>query len=128
MAIIPWDEFEDMDFAGRQIFPAIDVYETETDIVAEIRGFEGGPENLDISIENRVLLIKGESSAKEEKKGRGFWKKKVVEESFERAIQLPAGIDSARAEGVMEDGIIRITVPKAKGKEKTDKKIRIIKS
>jgi len=126
MAIIPWDEFEYPDLGSREVFPAIDVYETENKIVAEIRGFRGKPDGLDIFIRKGVLYIKGDSSAKEEKKGKGFWKKKVMEESFERVIQLPAGIDAAAAEGTLSDGIIRVSVPKEKGKEKTDKKIKIM--
>lgn len=126
MAIIPWDEFENPGFGSREIFPAIDAYETESEIVAEIRGFRGKPDDLDIFIQKGVLYIKGGSSVKEEKKGKGFWKKKVTEESFERVVQLPAGIDSAAAEGALSDGVIRVSVPKAKGKEKTDKKIKIM--
>jgi HSP20 family protein len=125
MAIIPWDKFEGFDFGSPDISPAIDVYETKDGIVAEIRKLKGKIGDLDISIQKGVLYIKGESSLKEEKKGKGFWKKKTKEESFEKVIQLPAGIDAVAAKGTFKGGVVRIFIPKAKGKERADKKIEI---
>ncbi len=125
MAIIPWEKFEGFDFGSRELSPVIDVYETETSITAEIRGFKGSLGSLDVSIRNGILVMKGEWGAEEEKKRKKLWKKKAVSGSFERVVQLPAGIDAASAEATAENGIVRIRIPKAKGKGKVDKNIPV---
>ncbi|MCK9187049.1 MAG: Hsp20/alpha crystallin family protein [Candidatus Colwellbacteria bacterium] len=125
MAIIPWSKFEDIDEFFTGSFPAMDVYETDSAIVAEIQASGIKPEDIDISISSGFLKVKGEREEKEEKKKKGYWKKEIHRGSFERIVKLPVDVDDGKAEAVSEDGVIRITIPKAKGVKKEERKIKI---
>ena len=113
MAIIPWDNLSDKDLGFIKKRPLIDVYETNEAIITEISGFNGTPEDLDISICSGRLIIKGKFSVEKERKLRGLWRKETREEFFERVIKLPIGVNTDNISTITKDGITRVTVLKS---------------
>ncbi|MBN2854195.1 Hsp20/alpha crystallin family protein, partial [Patescibacteria group bacterium] len=128
MSIIKWTpffpEFDDMEEAmnsmlptvrGKQFgfTPAIDMYEDKDNIIVETQLGGINPENVDISIENNVLCLKGESEKKSEVDDKNYYRKEIRRGSFYRSISLPTKVDGESAKAVNEDGILRITIPKA---------------
>jgi HSP20 family protein len=97
-----------------RLMPSMDVAETEKEIVvtAELPGLER--KDIDISLDDDVLTIRGEKKFQEEKKDD---KKNyhVTERSygvFYRALQLPSGIDPAKVQASMQNGVLKIAIPK----------------
>jgi len=77
---------------------------------------------VDISIDNNVLTIKGESEKKSEVEDKNYYRKEIRRGSFYRSVPLPSQVigDKASAEAI--NGILKIVVPKALGtKPKTIK-------
>ncbi len=141
MSLIKWtpflSEFDDMDklmesmlpaVRGHQFgfTPAVDMYEDKDNIVIETQLGGIDPEKVDISIENNVLSIKGESEKKSEVEDKNYYRKEIRRGSFYRSIPLPTKVDGEHAQAVNEDGILKITVPKAP--EVKPKTIKIQKS
>jgi len=100
----------------------IDFYETPEELVIEapIAGVE--IEDLDISVENDMLIIKGErNNLVEEKKDyisqECFWGK------FIRKVIFPQEIDKEKIEAKMIDGILVIRMPKIE--KRNEKKIKV---
>ncbi|MEA1963026.1 MAG: Hsp20/alpha crystallin family protein [Patescibacteria group bacterium] len=137
MAIIKWtpflEPFEDMDkmlsdwpalSSGHAGFtPAIDVYEDKDNVIVETQLAGIDPEKVNVSIENDVLSIKGESEKKSEVEDKNYYRKEIRRGSFYRSVALPAHVlgDEAGADAV--DGVLKITIPKAL--ETKPKKIKI---
>ena len=137
MSIIKWtpffSEFDDMEetmnsmlptVRGKQLgfTPAIDMYEDKDNIIVETQLGGINPENVDISIENNVLCLKGESEKKSEVDDKNYYRKEIRRGSFYRSISLPTKVDGESAKAINEDGILRITIPKvAEVKPKTIK-------
>ncbi|MFA5023736.1 MAG: Hsp20/alpha crystallin family protein [Patescibacteria group bacterium] len=128
MSLIKWtpflSEFDDMDkmmesmlpaVRGNQFgyTPAIDMYEDKNNIVIETQLGGIDPEKVNISIENNVLSIKGESEKKSEVEDKNYYRKEIRRGSFYRSIPLPTKVDGDKASAVNEDGLLKITVPKA---------------
>ena len=128
MSIIKWTpffpEFDDMEEAmnsmlptvrGKQFgfTPAIDMYEDKDNIIVETQLGGINPENVDISIENNVLCLKGESEKKSEVDDKNYYRKEIRRGSFYRSISLPTKVDGENAKALNEDGILKITIPKA---------------
>ncbi len=128
MALIKWTpffpEFEDMDkmmdsmlpaVRGHEFgfTPAIDMYEDKDNIVVETQLGGIDPEKVDIAIENNVLTIKGESEKKSEVEDKNYYRKEIRRGSFYRSVPLPVKVDGDKAMAVNEDGLLKITVPKA---------------
>lgn len=92
----------------------VDVYQTDGEIVIQsaIAGVE--PEDLDITIENDVVIIKGERERQSEEKGENYFYQECFWGRFSREIILPAEVDKARAKATMKNGILTIRIPKIK--------------
>ncbi len=102
--------------------PFINLLQTKDHLVvnAEIPGFN--PENLDISINDGVLTIKGEMKQEVVKKG---GKIEVRQESFFRTIPLPCRVMLDNVEATYTNGILKIFIPKYKPERVREVKIRV---
>jgi HSP20 family protein len=90
----------------------VDMYETDENLVikADLPGLKA--EDVDVSITGDTLTIKGEYETEEEsEKGDVHFKERRYG-TFQRAIRLPAGVDSEAAEADFEDGVLKLTLPK----------------
>ncbi len=122
MSIIKWtpflDTFDEMEkfFADRGpegFAPAIDVYETKESVVVKTLLAGIDPKNVELSIENDVLTIKGETSKESEVDEKNYYRKEIRSGSFFRSVSLPAHVSSDKAEAEFKDGMLNITIPKA---------------
>jgi HSP20 family protein len=100
---------------------AVDLYQTEDELV--IRSAIAGvkPEKLDILIEQDVITISGKREEPEEKGKIDYFTRECYFGPFSRKIISPVEIDASRAKAVMKDGILVIRIPKIQ----REKKIKI---
>jgi len=93
--------------------PAVDVYEDGDNVIVETQLAGIDPEKVDISIENDVLCIKGESEKKSEVEDKSYYRKEIRSGSFYRSIPLPMHVQGDKAAAEAKDGVLKISVPKA---------------
>lgn len=105
--------------------PAVDMYEDKDNIIIETQLAGIDPEKVDISVENNVLCLKGESEKRSEVDDKNYYRKEIRRGSFYRAITLPTKVDSDKAVATNEGGMLKIVIPKAA--ELKAKKIEIQK-
>lgn len=93
--------------------PAIDMYQTDDDIVvkAALPGIK--PDEVQINITGEVLHIKGETRHEEEKKEKAWHMREQRWGAFERSVMLPTDVVADKARAEFENGILTITLPKA---------------
>lgn len=103
---------------------AVDVYQTDKDFVIQSAIAGVGPEDIDISIEDDVITIKG-IREKPVKEKADYFCQECFWGPFSKEIILPVEVDSGRAESSMKDGILTIRMPKISRERK--RKITIIK-
>jgi len=110
-------------FAG--FWPQVDVTETdkEVKVCAEIPGVDA--KDIDVSVENGTLTIKGEKKYEQEEKEKGQYRMERSYGSFERAIPLPAEVDESKAKAEFKKGVLRLTLPKRPGAQSRKKKIPV---
>lgn len=127
MSLIKWtpffQEFDDMDKAMESMLPsvrgnqfgftpALDIYEDKNNLVVEAQLGGIDPEKVDVSIENNVLTIKGESEKKSEVDDKNYYRKEIRRGSFYRSVALPTKVDGDKAVAVNEDGVLKVSIPK----------------
>jgi len=100
--------------------PAVDMYEDKNNIIVETQLAGIDPEKVDISIENNVLCLKGESEKKSEVDDKNYYRKEIRRGSFYRSIALPSRVDGDQASAVNEGGMLKIVIPKL-AEQKTNK-------
>ena len=103
--------------------PSIDVAETDEEIVvtAELPGVK--QEEVDITIADDVLILKGEKKEEKEVKEKNYHRIERSYGSFQRSISLPTGTEASKAKATYKDGILSVTIPKAE--EAKPKQIKI---
>jgi HSP20 family protein len=138
MSLIPWRPFSDLDkFFGDDdwllpVFPrvelskpAMDVRETEKDVVAEVEIPGFNPKNVEVSVKDGVLRVSGKMDEKKEEKEKGYWRKEIRRGSFERIVRLPVAVKEDAVEATYEKGVLKIVMPKAEAKPSSKVKIKV---
>lgn len=98
---------------NRPVFvPPSDIYETKDSIVvlAEMPGV--APDGVDLTLERRVLTIRGRSGASEHA-GYQLVYNEFANGDYERVFTLSENIDRDRIEATLKDGVLHLVLPKA---------------
>ncbi|MEN3039908.1 MAG: Hsp20/alpha crystallin family protein, partial [Candidatus Kryptonium sp.] len=97
----------------RVLAPAVDVYETDRELVvkAELPGVK--KENVEVSIRDNSLHIRGEKREEKEEKTETYHRVERFYGKFERVIPLPADVKIEEAKAEFKDGVLEVRVPKA---------------
>jgi HSP20 family protein len=102
-----WGEL--MPLLGRT--PRVDVVDRENEVVvrAEVPGVN--KEDLDVSVSDSSVTIRGEVKPTEEEKGEYYFRE-IGYGAFSRTIDLPAAVDTKKAKVRLKNGILEMMVPK----------------
>ena len=125
-----WDSFLEGKPARRageegEWVPSLDVSETKGDLVvkAELPGID--PKDIDISLNEGVLTIKGEKRQEKEEKEEGYHLIERSYGSFTRSIRLPKEIQNEKINASYKNGVLKITLPKSEEAKKKEIKIKV---
>lgn len=105
--------------------PAVDVAEKENayEITAELPGMD--EKNVELKLANGVLTIKGEKTEEKEEKKKDYHVSERRYGAFERAFQVPDGVDADKIEARFKKGVLSITLPKTPQAQTKEKKIAV---
>ena len=117
-----WNDREDSLFEGAWS-PAIDVHESKDSVVvrADLPGMK--KEDIEVSIQDGVLVIRGEKKEEAERKEKNTVRTERFYGSFHRAVSLPAAVDDAKGKATYKNGVLELTLPKRE--EAKPKQIKI---
>jgi len=91
----------------------IDVFQTETDIVIKSTIAGVKPEDLDVTINNDMVSIRGERKREEDVSEENYYYQECYWGTFSRSIILPVDVVSEKSEASMKNGILTIHLPKS---------------
>jgi HSP20 family protein len=91
----------------------IDVYQTDNDIVIKSTIAGVKPEDLDVSINNDMVTIRGDRKNEEKVEGENYYYQECYWGTFSRSVILPVEVLADKAEASMKNGILTIRLPKA---------------
>ena len=92
---------------------ALDVYETDQDVVVKSSVPGVKPEDIDITITGDTLTIKGETKAEEKVEKANYIRQERRYGSFSRSLTLPTTVVAEQAKAEFENGVLTLTLPKA---------------
>jgi len=110
--IRPWDD--------SRLFPRtngiralpVDMYETDQDVVVKATVPGVKPEDINITVTDDVVTIKGETKAEEEVSRENYHLREHRYGAFQRSVRLPTDVKADKAEAVFEHGVLTLTLPK----------------
>lgn len=105
--------------------PSLDVSETKDNIAvkAEVPGMDA--KDIDISLANDVLTVKGEKKQQKEEKDENYHRVERSYGAFSRSIRLPREVQSDKIKANYKNGVLKITLPKSEEAKKKEIKIKV---
>lgn len=132
MSLIKWEPFTDIDNFFES-FPssisklggdlAVDVYEKDNNIIAEMNLPGINPDDINVSVEDNYLRVSGSREESKEDKKKNYYSKEIKRGSFERVVRLPSKVEEDKVSAEFKNGELLVTLPKAK--ELSLKKVKI---
>ncbi len=97
--------------SGRGVFPPVNVFADKDGYAVKVEIPGVAPENVEIQTEGRTLSISGKREVPPPTEG-SFHRRERGTGQFSRSFQLPADVDTARAEASYKHGVLTVRVPK----------------
>ena len=98
---------------GKKFVPALDLSETADGYLVEAALPGVKPEDVEITVENNVLTIKGEARQEVDEQKRNFHRVERRFGSFQRTIGLPTTVKADAIKADLTNGVLRLEIPKA---------------
>lgn len=121
-AAAPADEWDEEDAVPGQL--AVDVYETKEKLVVKARTAGVNKHDLDVSISDNTLSIRGTLSAGTEDDVENYFVQECYWGEFSRSLALPVPVKEDEIEAVLKDGVLTVSFTKVK--QDTVKKIQVL--
>lgn len=116
------DEWDEEEAVPGQL--AVDVYETREKLVVKARTAGVNKNDLDVSISDNTLSIRGTLSAGTEDDVENYFVQECYWGEFSRSIALPVPVKEEEIEAMLKDGVLTISFSKVK--QDTVKKIQVL--
>lgn len=93
---------------------SVDVYQTASDIVIKSTIAGVKPEDIDISIQNDMITIRGQRQREKEIKDEDYFYQECYWGGFSRSIILPVEVRTDKIDAALKDGVLTVILPKAR--------------
>lgn len=105
---------------------AVDVSQTPNEIIIKTMVAGVNPEELEVSISQEMVIIKGSRRQSYEMEDKDFFHKELYWGSFARTILLPGEVRSEEAIAELKHGLLTIRLPKIDKQRQTKLRIKTI--
>jgi HSP20 family protein len=104
--------------------PQLDVIDRDKDILirAELPGVE--KKDIDVSISDNTLLIKGSVSRESKEQRKDYFRCEIEQGNFSRSVALPSAIDKAKISASLKDGILEVLLPKEENAQRRSVEVK----
>ena len=92
--------------------PAVDIYETENELVVKADLPDVNPQDLDIRVEDTILTIRGERKFENKVNEENYLRVERSYGSFSRSFQLANSVNSDAIKADYENGVLTLSIPK----------------
>lgn len=96
----------------RETVPALDLFTTQEAVIAKVALPGVKPEDVDVTIADDVVTVRGSYEEQKETKDAGYMHKELSRGSFSRSFALPTAVKAEAATASFKDGLLTLTLPK----------------
>ena len=113
MTIVRWDPFRDFGFATANTWlPPVDIYQNgDHELVLKAELPDMAREDIDVTVENFVMTIKGEKKFDGEVKQEQFHHVERRYGTFSRSFSLPQTVDPNKVSAEYKNGVLTVRLP-----------------
>ena len=111
--------------SNRPWSPAVDIYETENDLVLKADLPEVSQKDIDVRVENQTLTIAGERKFQKEDSTKGFHRIERAYGNFVRSFAVPNTFDTDKISAEFHNGVLTVTLPKKEAAKPRQVKVEV---
>jgi HSP20 family protein len=112
MAIIRFDPFGEFAAARGPWIPAVDIFETDAhDVIIKAELPDMTRENIEVTVENQTLTLKGERKMPADVKEEQFRRVERAYGAFTRSFSLPNTVDASKVSADYKNGVLTVKLP-----------------
>lgn len=111
--------------AGRPWSPAVDIFETEDELVLKADVPEVDLNNIDVRVENQTLTLSGERKFEKEDNPKGYHRIERGYGKFTRSFSVPSTVDTERVAADYKEGVLTVKLPKKAAAKPRQVKIEV---
>jgi len=111
--------------ANRPWSPAVDIYETENELVLKADLPDVDLKDIDVRVENQTLTISGERKFEQEQSGKGYHRIERSYGSFVRSFAVPNTFDTEHIVAGFKNGVLSVTLPKKEAAKPRQIKVEV---
>lgn len=105
--------------------PAVDIYETENELVLKADIPEVSQKDIDVRVENQTLTIAGERKFEHEESKKGFHRIERSYGNFVRSFAVPNSFDTDKISAEFHSGVLTVTLPKKEAAKPRQVKVEV---
>lgn len=111
--------------SNRPWTPAVDIYETENELVLKADLPEVSQKDIDVRVENQTLTIAGERKFEKEEAKKGFHRIERSYGNFVRSFAVPSTFDTDQISAAFHNGVLTVTLPKKEAAKPRQVKVEV---
>jgi len=92
--------------------PAVDIFETENELVLKADLPDVDQNNIDVRVENQTLTLSGERRFEQQENGKGYHRIERSYGRFSRSFAVPNTFDTEKIQAGFRNGVLTVTLPK----------------
>jgi HSP20 family protein len=105
--------------------PAVEMYEADGEVVVRAEMPNVDPANVDVTVTQDAVTIKGTVRQEQEKKDRSYYRRELRYGSYVRSLPLPAEVKGGEAKATYKDGVLEVKIPKAEPAKPASVKVQV---
>ena len=111
--------------SNRPWAPAVDIYETENDLVLKADLPEVSLKDIDVRVENQTLTIAGARKFEKEESTKGYHRMERSYGNFVRSFAVPNTFDTDKISAEFHSGVLTVTLPKKEAAKPRQVKVEV---
>jgi HSP20 family protein len=111
--------------AGRPWSPAVDIFETEDDLVLKADVPEVDLKDIDVHVENQTLTLSGERKFDKQDTSKGYYRIERGYGQFTRSFTVPITVDTEKVQAEYHNGVLTVKLPKKAAAKPRQVKIEV---
>jgi HSP20 family protein len=111
--------------ANRPWAPAVDIYETENELVLKADLPDVDLKDIDVRVENQTLTISGERTFEKNDSTKGYHRIERNYGSFVRSFAVPTTFDTENIKADFKNGVLSVTLPKKEAAKPRQVKVEV---
>ena len=111
--------------ANRPWAPAVDIYETENELVLKADVPDVDQKDIDVRVENQTLTISGERKFEKKEEGKGYHRIERNYGNFVRSFAVPNAFDTEKIAAAYKNGVLSVSLPKKEAAKPRQVKVEV---